>query len=469
MDPLSISVSCITLITTISRVTVAVTSFIREVRDARGDLDAISWELFSLRTVLDLLAEDTEGPHSEKLPERLRDQILDILKNCNRVVADVQSSLQKHNTSRLGRAGHWTMGGGKGDMMKFRSSLETHKTALGIALDMVAIRITRDIKIDTEEIRKDTAAIKTIKDDTTLILEEIARLQARLPATTLKDQSDFMLNRYLDDLSSCAELMSIAPEEDHVDDLVIATSDPDVMLLMEFISNRIPSEDDDSATPASADWSEDDRSRRLSEKERLSRAWRHQKKFGKHQKIEAEVVEREPNFEGTNGNTIAQDTLLRPTVARASRRRSPYSSDFDEDSAVRRVAYGRASRRRAKTRTEAERLEATKKATDNNTKGTLPVEPTVLSHGHSTSSFKQRYRHTELGFVEIGSSDSQEERDRYERAYKRRSRDVEKAAKEEHAKRATEHKNGNSRGDTRTSSPEFDFRDRLDKHYLPWK
>jgi hypothetical protein len=184
MDPLSISVSCITLITTISRVTVAVTSFIREVRDARGDLDAISWELFSLRTVLDLLAEDTEGPHSEKLPERLRDQILDILKNCNRVVADVQSSLQKHNTSRLGRAGHWTMGGGKGDMMKFRSSLETHKTALGIALDMVAIRITRDIKIDTEEIRKDTAAIKTIKDDTTLILEEIARLQARLPATT---------------------------------------------------------------------------------------------------------------------------------------------------------------------------------------------------------------------------------------------------------------------------------------------
>jgi hypothetical protein len=178
MDPLSISVSCITLITTISQVTVAVTSFIREVRDARGDLDAISRELFSLKTVLELLAEDTEEPHSETIPKRPRDQILDILKNCDRVVTDVQLSLQKHHTSRLGRAGHWTMGGGKGDVMKFRSSLETHKTALGLALDMVAITIARDIKADTEEIRKDTAAIKDIKDDTTLILEEIARLQA---------------------------------------------------------------------------------------------------------------------------------------------------------------------------------------------------------------------------------------------------------------------------------------------------
>jgi hypothetical protein len=146
MDPLSISVSCITLITTISKMTVAVTGFIREVRDARSDLDAISRELFSLKTILELLAEDTEGPHSETLPERLRDQILDILKNCIRVITDVQSSLQKHSTSRLGRAGHWTTGGGKGDMMKFRFSLETHKTALGLALDMVAITITRDIK-----------------------------------------------------------------------------------------------------------------------------------------------------------------------------------------------------------------------------------------------------------------------------------------------------------------------------------
>ncbi|KAH3912720.1 hypothetical protein HBI56_155850 [Parastagonospora nodorum] len=211
MDPLSISVSCITLITTITQVSVAVTNFVREVRDARGDLDAISRELVSLKSVLELLAEDTEGPHTATLPERLKDQIIDILKNCKHVVTDVEASLKKHSASRLGRAGHWAVGGGKGDMTKFRSSLETHKTALGLALDMVAITITRDIKDDTQEIRKDTAAIK---DDTALILEQIAQLQAQLPQNIMKDTSNHMLHRYLDDLSDFAELMSNPPEDE---------------------------------------------------------------------------------------------------------------------------------------------------------------------------------------------------------------------------------------------------------------
>jgi len=96
-------------------------------------------------------------------------------------------------------------------MMKFRSSLETHKTALGLALDMVAITITRDIKDDTQEIRKDTAAIK---DDTVLILEQIAQLQAQLPQNIIKDTSNHMLHRYLDDLSNFAELMSNPPEDE---------------------------------------------------------------------------------------------------------------------------------------------------------------------------------------------------------------------------------------------------------------
>jgi hypothetical protein len=221
MDPLSISVSCITLITTITQVSIAVTSFVREVRDARGDLDAISRELVSLKSVLELLAEDTEGPHSATLPERLKEQIIDILKNCKHVVTDVEASLKKHSASRLGRAGHWVAGGGKGDMTKFRSSLETHKTALGLALDMVAITITRDIKDDTQEIRKDTAAIK---DDTTLILEQIAQLQGQLPQNIVKDTSNHMLHRYLDDLSNFAESMSIPPE-DELETLAVADNE----------------------------------------------------------------------------------------------------------------------------------------------------------------------------------------------------------------------------------------------------
>jgi len=39
----------------------------------------------------------------------------------------------------------------------------------------------RDIKADTQEIRDNTSAIPGIKEDTTQILVEITRLQAKLP------------------------------------------------------------------------------------------------------------------------------------------------------------------------------------------------------------------------------------------------------------------------------------------------
>jgi len=69
----------------------------------------------------------------------------------------------------------------------------------------------RDIKADTQEIRDDTAAIPGIKEDTTQILVEIARLQAKLPKNAElqglegHDLSGFMLQRYLDNLTTYAE------------------------------------------------------------------------------------------------------------------------------------------------------------------------------------------------------------------------------------------------------------------------
>jgi hypothetical protein len=73
--------------------------------------------------------------------------------------------------------------------------------------------ITRDIKVDTQEIRHEIAAIR---QDTTQILveiskqdqilEEVARLRALLPAgDSHEDSPNFMLYRYLDQLTSYAE------------------------------------------------------------------------------------------------------------------------------------------------------------------------------------------------------------------------------------------------------------------------
>lgn len=45
---------------------------------------------------------------------------------------------------------------GKDEVGHLRRSLETHKCALEIALDMVALSVAKDIKADTTELRSDT-------------------------------------------------------------------------------------------------------------------------------------------------------------------------------------------------------------------------------------------------------------------------------------------------------------------------
>jgi ankyrin repeat protein len=221
MDPLSITAACITLVTTVSKVSIQINGFVREVRDARGDLDAISRELISLKTVLEILSEDAENSTGGGFPQSLVRQISGILTNCGGVLEQIEASLQKHAGGGVKRGVKWSLSG-RDDVNKLRSSLEAHKSALDIALDMVALYVslyrhqdqiiqliytartmTREIKADTEELRNDTAAIK---DNTTQILAEIARLQARLPQDDrIWGGAGFTLQRYLDNLSSYAE------------------------------------------------------------------------------------------------------------------------------------------------------------------------------------------------------------------------------------------------------------------------
>ena len=138
MDPLSITTGCITLVATITKLTVQINGFVREVRGARSDLDAVSRELHSLTTVLEMLAHDTGDTTRSAFPPSLAQQITGIVKNCGGVVSQIEASLEKHGgeSARLKKGVQWSWGG-KPDMEQLRSSLETHKSALDIALQMV--------------------------------------------------------------------------------------------------------------------------------------------------------------------------------------------------------------------------------------------------------------------------------------------------------------------------------------------
>jgi len=56
MDPLSIAAACVGLVSSITKASLSITIFIRQVRDAARDMDAVSRELLSLKAVLETLS-----------------------------------------------------------------------------------------------------------------------------------------------------------------------------------------------------------------------------------------------------------------------------------------------------------------------------------------------------------------------------------------------------------------------------
>ncbi|OCK74432.1 WD40 repeat-like protein, partial [Lepidopterella palustris CBS 459.81] len=201
MDPLSISIGCVSLLSAIAKTSVSVTGFIQDYRDSRDDLVAVSRELTDLEIVLKLLKEDRIITGSQAIPQTLQRQIISVISNCSNVLEQINGLLQKYKGGSADKAARWALTG-KNDIAKLRLTLEKHRGALSLALDIVTLSITREIKADTYVIRDDTTAIK---QDTTRILEEIARLRALLPQGEIGETAtNFILDRYLEDLTSHA-------------------------------------------------------------------------------------------------------------------------------------------------------------------------------------------------------------------------------------------------------------------------
>ncbi|KAF6832932.1 hypothetical protein CPLU01_05881 [Colletotrichum plurivorum] len=226
MDPLSITTACVGLAGTITTVSLSMNTFIRDVGDARSDIEDISRELSSLKLVLELIADDVKNS-SSPLPKNL--EILPgVVSNCSRVVKDIDTCIKAHDGTGIQKRARWVTIG-KGDMTKLKSNLESHKATLGLALEMLSITALRDVqheavaaKQNTESLIKDS---REIADSTTKILEAIAELQARLPQSSRENPSSYLLSRYLDELTSDAatvhdnaetrweELSNFSPEE----------------------------------------------------------------------------------------------------------------------------------------------------------------------------------------------------------------------------------------------------------------
>jgi hypothetical protein len=133
MDPLSISTSCVRLVASVTQVSIKIYNFVQEVRDAHADLESVKLELKSLKGVLETLSE-----HSANfiISSSLVENISGILTNCGGVLQTIETSLNKYSGGGMKNGAKWSLAG-REDMEKLRSSLETHKSALSLALEVV--------------------------------------------------------------------------------------------------------------------------------------------------------------------------------------------------------------------------------------------------------------------------------------------------------------------------------------------
>src|SRR5881398_3188943 len=135
MDPLSIAAACVGLLSIVTKTSLSITAFVREVRGATRDMDAVSRELLFRKAVLETLARDITSPGCGSYPSSLAAQIPDILKNCNDVMTQLEKALKKYSGRSAMGSAQWSLVG-KQDVDQLRSSLESYKNVLSLTVEL---------------------------------------------------------------------------------------------------------------------------------------------------------------------------------------------------------------------------------------------------------------------------------------------------------------------------------------------
>ncbi|KAK8079626.1 hypothetical protein PG997_007444 [Apiospora hydei] len=188
MDCFTITTDCIELGNTISRATLVLNEFVREVREARSDLDAVSRELHSLQGVLNLLKDDAPN-----LPSKIAAQTPAILQQCNVIVDELDTSLLALSSPELSRPEKRTrwISEGKPHIADLRDALEAHRTTVGLA----------------------PRPRRRVRGEAIRIIEEMGQLQFRLPEEFESDGTEHNLQTYFSALKTYADSLIIADME----------------------------------------------------------------------------------------------------------------------------------------------------------------------------------------------------------------------------------------------------------------
>lgn len=185
----SITTGCHVLSNAIARTSLCLGAFVRDVRESRAEVDALSGELHSLDRVLDLLKEDAAS-----FPDTLADRTPTVLQHCNAVINELEGYVIVLNSDELPtQAKKLRWAATRSHMAKLRLTLDGYKSTLGLAVDLVAFTSAAA----RESGRESPTEASNASNNISKTVEEIGQLSTRLQGDFQKNAA---LRSYLDAL-----------------------------------------------------------------------------------------------------------------------------------------------------------------------------------------------------------------------------------------------------------------------------
>ncbi|KAK4646858.1 uncharacterized protein QC761_100940 [Podospora bellae-mahoneyi] len=176
LDWVSMNTGCFAASNAVARTSLALSKFVREVRESRSELDSISSELHSLDGVLQLLRDDAAS-----FPPFLAEQTPSALDCCLTLINELEgciSVLNRPGVSRADKKARWMAS--RDHINRLHWTLGRYKDALGLAVDFV-----------------DASKAQNDNDASSEDVDELAEVAARIISTSCEPPLEMRPNRAL--------------------------------------------------------------------------------------------------------------------------------------------------------------------------------------------------------------------------------------------------------------------------------
>jgi len=205
MDPLTITTACVSLLGAVAALSKQISSFVSIARNARKDMDQFSRELTSLALCLETLREDDAHV---RYPEALKRNLIAILANVDHVTKEMDTLLKRCSAEGVGQSVKWSVAN-RDEAVRLRDSLEAHKSAIEIALELGSLTLATAIKRDVSVIKRNVTAVAGVREDLAQLSDLKGEITAlRMQLLSIQDSNATMklpLQRFLDESVAYAE------------------------------------------------------------------------------------------------------------------------------------------------------------------------------------------------------------------------------------------------------------------------